>query len=148
MYTHVLGLVISALILAYGAVGAIAQDRKTLQPDHHPAQIAPTGQEGTRAMGQGGMMGGAAGEMMGRGMMRRDMMGRGMMGGGAMGHAIMLRMMFALMDGDGDGTISLPEFQAAHERIFKAMDANKDGQLTQEEMQAFMHGIRRSAPQQ
>ena len=33
------------------------------------------------------------------------MMGRGMMGGGAMGPPIMLRMMFALMDGDGDGTI-------------------------------------------
>jgi hypothetical protein len=28
MYTRVLGLTISALILAYGAVGAIAQDRK------------------------------------------------------------------------------------------------------------------------
>jgi hypothetical protein len=32
-------------------------------------------------------------------------------------------MMFALMDADGDGTISLQEFQAAHERIFKAMDS-------------------------
>jgi len=68
------------------------------------------------------------------------MMGRGMMGGGTMGPSLMLRMMFALMDSDGDGTISLPEFQAAHERIFKAMDSNKDGRLTQEEMQAFMQG--------
>ena len=41
---------------------------------------------------------------------------------------------------DGDGQISLQEFQAAHERIFKAMDSNKDGKVTQEEMQAFMHG--------
>ena len=57
-------------------------------------------------------------------------------------------MMFALMDGDGDGTISLTEFQVAHERIFKAMDSNKDGRLTQEEMQAFMHGTRRPIPQQ
>ena len=32
--------------------------------------------------------------------------------------------------------------------IFKAMDANKDGVLTLEEMQAFMHGTRRSVPQQ
>ena len=48
----------------------------------------------------------------------------------------------------GDGTISSTEFQVAHERIFKAMDSNKDGRLTQEEMQAFMHGTRRSVPQQ
>jgi Ca2+-binding EF-hand superfamily protein len=53
-----------------------------------------------------------------------------------------------LMDADGDGTISLQEFQAAHERIFKAMDANKDGRLTPEEMQAFMQGTRRSVPPQ
>ena len=46
------------------------------------------------------------------------------------------------------GGISLQEFQAAHERIFKAMDANKDGRLTLDEIQAFMQGTRRSAPQQ
>jgi Ca2+-binding EF-hand superfamily protein len=54
----------------------------------------------------------------------------------------MLRIMFALIDTDSDGTISLQEFQAAHERIFKTMDTNKDGKLTLEEMQAFMHGTR------
>jgi Ca2+-binding EF-hand superfamily protein len=80
-------------------------------------------------------------------MMGHGMMGHGMMGGGAMGPPIMLRIMFALMDGDGDGTVSLQEFQVAHERIFKAMDSNKDGQLTLEEMQAFMQGTMRSAPQ-
>jgi DNA-binding response OmpR family regulator len=31
---------------------------------------------------------------------------------------------FALIDSDGDGLISLHEFQAAYERIFKAMDAD------------------------
>lgn len=63
-----------------------------------------------------------------------------MMGGGAVEPPIMFRMMFALMDADSDGTISLQEFHGAHERIFKAMDSNKDGKLTLEEMQAFIHG--------
>jgi Ca2+-binding EF-hand superfamily protein len=67
---------------------------------------------------------------------------RGMMG------PVVMRIIFALMDSDGDGTISLQEFQAAHEKIFKAMDANKGGVLTLEEMHAFMHGTRRPVPQQ
>jgi hypothetical protein len=58
----------------------------------------------------------------------------GMMGRG------MYRIMFALMDTDGDGTLSLEEFQAAHAKIFKAMDANKDGKLTLEEIEMFMRG--------
>ena len=66
------------------------------------------------------------------------------MGGGAMGLPMLMRMMFSLMDSDGDGTITLQEFQAAHERIFKGMDSNRDGRLTQEEMRAFMQGTRRS----
>lgn len=147
MYTRIPGLAISALILAYGAVGAIAQERTMPQPGQQQTQIPPASHEGAGTMGRGGMMGGMGGGMMGRGMIGGGMMDRGMIGG-AMGHAIMLRMVFALMDGDGNGTISSTEFQAAHDRIFKAMDSNKDGQLTQEEMQAFMHGTGRSVPQQ
>jgi uncharacterized protein YhfF len=45
------------------------------------------------------------------------------------------------MDADGDGTVSLQEWQAAHERIFKAMDTEHDGTVTFEEMQAFMLGV-------
>lgn len=82
------------------------------------------------------------------GMMGRAMKARAMMGSDAMGPPIMFRMMFALMDADGDGTISLSEFQVAHERIFKAMDTNKDGKLTMEEMLLFMHGTKSSVPQQ
>jgi hypothetical protein len=72
MYTRVLGLTTSALIVAYGAVGAIAQDRMTSQPDQQQAQSHPMGHEGAGTMEHGGMMGGG-------------MMGRGKMGGGAMG---------------------------------------------------------------
>jgi CBS domain len=95
MYTRVLGLTISSLMLAYGSVSAIAQDRMTSQPDQQQARSHPVGHEGAGTTGHGGMMGG------------------GMMGSPC--------MMFALMDADGDGTISLTEFQVAHERIFKAM---------------------------
>ena len=130
MAARVLGLAISTIILAYGIGGAVAQDRMTPQPDQQHMQSDPTWHEGT--MGQGGGMG--------RGMMGGHMMGRGMMGGSAMGPPFVMRMMFALMDADGDGTISLQEFQTAHERIFKAMDTNKDGKLTPEEMRAFIHG--------
>jgi hypothetical protein len=149
MHKHVLVLTISALVLAYGAT-AIAQGPMMPRTDQQQTQ----GHDGS--MGQGGMMCGmmGQGDMLGRGMMGQGgMMGRGMMGGGMMGGAMgppvmMMRMIFALMDSDGDGTIELPEFQAAHERIFKAMDSNKDGKLTREEMQVFMQGTRRSVPPQ
>jgi hypothetical protein len=146
MHKHVLVLTTSALIFAYGAVGAIAQDRMTPQADQQHAQHHPAGQEGAGTMGQGSTM--ACGMMGQGGMMGRGMMGGGMMGAGTMGPPMMMRMIFALMDSDGDGTIELPEFQAAHERIFKAMDSNKDGRLTQEEMLAFMRGTRSSATPQ
>ena len=133
MYSRVLVLTTSALILTYGAVGAFAQNQTAPQPDQQQMQSRPMDQERAGTMGHGSMMGGG---MMG------SMMGRGMIGGGVMGPPFMMRMMFALMDTDSDGTISLEEFQAAHERIFKAMDSNKDGKLTLEEMQAFIHGTR------
>jgi Ca2+-binding EF-hand superfamily protein len=63
-----------------------------------------------------------------------ERMGLGMAGPGIM------RMMLTLMDTDGDGMVSLAEFQAAHERLFRAMDSNKDGRVSFEEMQRFMHG--------
>jgi hypothetical protein len=48
------------------------------------------------------------------------MMRGGFTGGlGMMGNPVMMRMIFALIDTDGDGTIELQEFQAAHERLFK-----------------------------
>jgi Ca2+-binding EF-hand superfamily protein len=64
-----------------------------------------------------------------------------MMEGGAA-----MRIIFALMDGDGDGTISLQEFQASDEKIFKAMDTDKDGTVSIQEIQTFMRGTGKSAP--
>ena len=130
--------------LSYPALGQSAADHEA----HHPGQdqVSPPTQpnspssqsEAEQGMRSGGMMG-----MMGRGMK-----GRGTMGGDTMGPPIMFRMIFALMDADGDGTVSLAEFQLAHERIFKAMDSNKDGKLSPEEMLIFMHGTTSSVPQQ
>src|SRR5262245_29648952 len=59
---------------------------------------------------------------------RRRFSSGGMLAG-PMGRPGMLAMMMILMDTDGDGAVSLQEFQAGLERIFKAMDADKDGKL-------------------
>jgi len=75
-------------------------------------------------------------------------MHHGMMEHRAMMNPIAMRMIFALMDSDGDGTISLEEWQAAHAKIFKAMDADKDGTVSFEEMMNFFRGTARSAPHQ
>jgi hypothetical protein len=42
----------------------------------------------------------------------------------------------------------LEEFQAAHARIFKAIDADKNGTLTLEEMQSFLRGAEKGTPEQ
>jgi len=78
-------------------------------------------------------------------MMEGGMPGLGMMmGAGMMGHG-MMRMMLIVMDTDGDGALSLEEFQAVHERMFAAMDGDDDGKLTFEEMEGFMGGQHRDA---
>jgi len=131
MRKYLLPLAISVAALAW-SFPAYTQDNGIVIVQADPPQ--------GDAMRQGGMRGMSdRPEMMGRRMMER--MGRGM-GPSPAGpeHAMMMRIIFALMDSDGDGTISLQEFQGAHERLFKAMDSNKDGRLTLEEMQSFMHG--------
>ena len=74
------------------------------------------------------------------GMMRPGMMGHSMMGGmpmmGPRGH--MMKVMFAIVDTNGDGALSFEEVMAVHKRIFDRIDANKDGKVTLEEMQTFM----------
>src|SRR3954469_23577699 len=76
----------------------------------------------------------------GAGMMRPGMMGHSMMGGmpmmGPRGH--MMKVMFAIVDTNGDGALSFEEVMAVHKRIFDRIDANKDGKVTLEELQTFM----------
>jgi Ca2+-binding EF-hand superfamily protein len=52
----------------------------------------------------------------------------------------MMRIIFSLMDADGDGKLTLQEWQMAHEHIFKEMDTDHDGTVTLEEMEAFIRG--------
>lgn len=57
----------------------------------------------------------------------------------------MMKIMFAIADADGDGALSFEEVTAIHKRIFDEVDANKDGKVTPEEMQAFMRQERPTA---
>jgi Ca2+-binding EF-hand superfamily protein len=62
-------------------------------------------------------------------------MGRGM--GPGMGHGGMMQVVFAIMDANGDGSLSLQEVQDVHARIFAHMDEDDDGQVTKAEIKAF-----------
>jgi hypothetical protein len=138
MRTHVLVLTASAFILAGAVTSAIAQQETGSPMMQWPSHKQTQQQD----WGQGSM----AGQ---RGMMGQRRMGAGMPDPmGMTNRPFMKRLMFILMDTDGDGALSLQEFQAAHERIFKAMDFNKDNRLTFEEMQSFMQGAGGSMPQQ
>src|SRR5437763_4861353 len=170
MQKHVLMLTASTFILACGAIAASAQQVPDVPTIQQQPQILQQRQELERQLrgaqtprrgieddveDDGGMKGWRYGpdwrhhESWRRGAMGPGMMDEGgMMGPGNRDSGMMMRMLFSLMDGDGNGTISLQEFQAAHEQIFKAMDTNKDSRLTVEEIQAFMRGGGRAARQQ
>ena len=60
--------------------------------------------------------------------------------GSPMMHGAGMRMMFAIVDADGDGAMSLPEIQDFHGRIFKAVDDNGDGKVEMTEIETFIHG--------
>jgi hypothetical protein len=145
MRKRVLALTASAVVVAFGVFGPVAQAQGPAAQDVGSQQNPADNQDYGFMMGRGGMMGHG---MMGHGMMGGGMMGGEMMGHGRGGGTVMMRMIFSLIDADGDGKLSLQEFQAAHERIFKAMDTNKDAFVTLEEMQNFIRGTSTPAPQQ
>ena len=81
-----------------------------------------------------GMMGQGPGAQPGQpGMMGQGMQPRMM---GMPGH--MMKIMFAIADGNADGALSFEEVTIIHKRIFDKVDANKDGKVTPEEVQSFM----------
>ncbi len=131
--------------------GTPAQPRiAPVQPDVTPAQpgmmgpgmmmgqgAMPPAQPGAQSA-QPGMMGGMMGQGMTCPMMRSGMMGgmRGMPMMGPRGH--MMKVMFAIVDTNGDGGLSFEEVTAVHKRIFERVGGNKDGKVTREEIQTFM----------
>ena len=142
-------LIASALLLMSNIAGAQEQKAPSAgMPEQGVPSGKMTGQEAPNAGTQeeevpsGKEIGREVGERVGERLekMIRNVRGGGMMGGGMMGHGMCMRMMMILMDTDGDGTLSLEEFQAAHAKIFKAIDADKDGKVTPEEMQMFFRG--------
>jgi hypothetical protein len=54
------------------------------------------------------------------------------------GRAVHMKVVFALVDTDGDGALSFEEITAVHRRIFNTVDASKDGKVSPEELQTFM----------
>lgn len=116
----------AALLVVTGAAQAQAPDQAQADspgpgmPMMNPEQMQQMMQQGRPGMGPGMMRGGH--------------------GGPGMGHGPMLRIMFAVMDADGNGAISLEEVQEFHARIFRSIDADDDGSVTQAELRAFMTG--------
>ena len=144
MKRHLLMITTAASILVCGAVAASAQDDSQNMQQLEQAQQDPM-DEGEPGASRHGMM---------RQCMRQCISGDDMTTGqratrhsmrqGATMGPFAMRIIFALMDRDGDGTVSLEEFQAAHASIFKAIDADKDGTVSMEEMQSFFHGAQKT----
>ena len=59
---------------------------------------------------------------------------------GGMMHGARMRLVFAIVDADGDGALSLNEVQDFHGRIFRAVDEDEDGLAEMEEIESFFHG--------
>lgn len=54
-------------------------------------------------------------------------------------HSARMRIMFAIMDANGDGALELEEVQDFQRRIFNAVDRNGDGGVGMDEIESFFH---------
>jgi hypothetical protein len=113
-----LTLVACAFLLMSNGAGAQAPVADTQKQEAPSAKM--TGEEMMSHMGQCGPR-----------MMRHGMKHQ----------AMHMRVMMILMDTDGDGALSLEEVQAAHAKIFKSIDSDKDGKVTPTEVQMFFRGF-------
>lgn len=101
-------------------------DREQLRGDMMGEDEGPRGREDSRRMHRfdrdrpHGMMRGH-GKMMGE-------------------HGARMRIIFAIMDENGDGALSIEEVNEFHRRIFNALDQNGDDRVTPEEIAGFFHG--------
>ena len=132
-----------AAIVAAGLATAAAAQTTAADPHHPDATVGqatpPSEPEDTAGQGQGAQPGQPG--MMGQDMMMQPgtMSAMPMMGHGMMGmRRHMMKIMFAIADADGDGGLSFQEVTTIHKRIFDAVDVNKDGKVTPEEVQSFM----------
>lgn len=127
---------ILAAIVAVGLSSAVvAQTADPHHPDTATSQATPPPASDDLAAQSQGEQPPAQPRMMDRNMMQSGMMG-GMPMMGMRAH--MMKIMFAIADVDGDGALSFEEVTAIHKRVFDKVDANKDGKVTPEEVQAFM----------
>jgi hypothetical protein len=131
---------ISALLAVFVLAGAATSDATEARAGHggdwdYPGMMG-MGHHGMMGMGHPGMMG------MHHGMMGGMMGGPGGMGMGQMGmmggdHSRqMMLMIMAAVDANSDGALSLEEVQAVHSRMFNYIDTSKDGRVTMDELQA------------
>lgn len=122
---------LAALFAAVVTGGAHAQTAAS--DPHHPdttlAQAPPSHQPDVTGQAQGE-------QPAEPGMMSHGMMGDMPMKGKH--RALRMKILFAIADTDGDGALSFQEIMAIHKRIFDKIDANKDGKITPEEVQAFI----------
>jgi len=120
-----------AMMIAAGMTAAATAQTTAADPHHLETMLA-------QAMPPSGMMGQGPGAQPGQSCIGQpSMMGRGMMG---MPGPTPMKIIFAIADVNGDGALSFDEVTAIHKRIFDRIDANKDGRVTPEEIQAFQRG--------